>query len=118
MAKMPRLADQQLLAAVQAARASHTAGTPGPDFTSDQWDREVQVYLYLVAEFRTRQDSSRLAKVTWPEEDSVKTELCELRKLLAFPSGYNSPAVPNPNNRIAELIRSLAGKLSASEPSE
>jgi hypothetical protein len=120
MVHMPRIADAGLLAAVQAARDSLAAKTlplAGQEqaLAAAQWDRSVQAYLRLAAEFRARQDAARFDKAVWPEAATVKAKLLELRQLLAFPTGFDSPAAWPSQDRLAELIAALTAELLPAE---
>lgn len=116
MTHMPRVADDELLQAVQAARQTlvlHREPRPpsDPEQVAAQWDRAVQAYLRLAAEFRNRQDQARLAKTAWPEERAIKGQLLELRQALAFPAGYDSPAFSSTSSVESEARRALIAEL-------
>ncbi len=115
MPQQLRSADEGLLAKVSAARKEvathqpHGASSLAAGAAS-HWDRAAQAYLQLAAKFRARQDAARKANQPWGAEATIKQQLLDLRKGLAFGPQYDSPRA-----RQASLRDEIATQLKAIE---
>jgi hypothetical protein len=85
----------------------------------ETWDAAVQQYLYLCAQFRARQDAAIKTKRPWAAEKALKDRLLEVRSLLAFDQGLDSPTSDDGDARrvkVQTLLAALRAELRSEQP--
>jgi len=110
----PRDVGPSIAAARRALSESPVAFDPAHAAT--HWDRATQAYLALAAREQSYRDEAvKARRAKSSEDDEIAKSLAELRTLLAFAPGYDSPS-PAPadrRERIETLLRELHEKISA-----